>query len=75
MSIPTQLELDKVIDAASTTLFICDGCRKTIRRADLILEFLPSDLNNMAGLNRNTQIPTCPHCKQMHFFGMKEKGT
>jgi len=51
--------------------YICSECKKIISGFEVEFQMMPTSLN-VTGLESKSEIPKCPHCGTLHFFGLKE---
>jgi NAD-dependent SIR2 family protein deacetylase len=55
--------------------YVCEECKKVITGHEMQYQKMPKSFN-VAGLSAESEIPKCPHCGNLAFFGMQEaKGT
>ena len=51
--------------------YICAECKKIISGYEICYQKMPKDFN-IEGLSKESEIPKCPHCGTLAFFGMAE---
>lgn len=52
--------------------YLCSECKKVISSHEMKYQKMPSNFN-IAGLSAESDIPKCPYCGTLAFFGMPEK--
>lgn len=70
MLMPKQEVLeDQINDDNENKKYQCMECRKTFSPSEIKVEKMPDNFT-VSGAGNN--IPKCPHCGYLHFFGFKE---
>lgn len=52
-------------------IYVCAECKKTILGHEMDYQKMPKNFT-IAGLSAESDIPKCPHCGKIAFFGMSE---
>ena len=69
--LPKQEDIDSVKNSVNE-VYVCmnSECMKQIKSSEVLYETMPGNFI-VGGLEDGSGIPQCPHCKYLHFFGMK----
>lgn len=59
------------LEVKEDVTYECPSCHKTFPSEDVQTEKLPSNFI-IVPLSSGSEIPKCPHCGKLAFFGLKE---